>query len=422
MRGWLGFAVVIFTIVFVAGCVQSGEEAATRSQVEVPIGVLVDLSGPLTTYGQDIKTTTTIAVEDINKKFEKDGKPYRVKLYIEDTKADSNIALSTVMALQAKDVKMIVGPMTSGEVKNVNEYIRSNKIIIASPSSTAETKYIGVTIPEEKKYLCRFVATDSFQTKSIAKLAKELGVKAVVITYTGNAWGKGLEEFGREEFQKQGIEVKDSVEYPNPTPADFSPYIATLEEDMDALMKNYNKDEIAVVTFSYEEVATMLAQTKDDSVLLDIKWIGCDGVTKSSKVISDVPEKANKIKLYSTVSETKGGAEFEALDNTCYQLTGNSPQSYGMNAYDATWVLALSYAQAYDELGKFDEDAVAEAIPKVAEDYSSGKYGVYPVSGEVKLNEYMDRIGSEYRIYAVSEGSWKEVGVWKFATDEIVWN
>lgn len=422
MRGWLWFAMVIFSIMFVAGCVESGEKAATSSQVEIPIGVLVDLSGPLTTYGQDIKTTTTVAAEDINKKFEEEGKPYRVKLYIEDTKADSNIALSTVMALQAKDIKLIVGPMTSGEVKNVNEYVRSNKIIIASPSSTAETKYIGVTTPEEKKYLCRFVATDSFQTKSIAKLAKELGVKAVVITYTGNAWGKGLEEFGREEFQKQGIEIKDSVEYPDPAPADFSPYIAALEEDIDALMENSDKNEIAVVSFSYEEVATMLAQTKSDSSLLNVRWIGCDGVTKSSKVISDVPEKANKIKLYSTVSETKGGAELEALNKTCNQLTGNSPQSYGMNAYDATWVLALSYAQAYDELDKFDEDAVAEAIPKVAENYSAGTYGVYPVSGEVKLNEYMDRIGSEYRIYAVSDGSWKEVGAWKFATDKITWN
>jgi branched-chain amino acid transport system substrate-binding protein len=426
MRKWFGFIAVLTLVVLAAGCVQSGEKAATDTstgtQTEIPIGVLVDLSGSLTTYGNDIKTTTTIAAEDINKKFEAEGKPYRVKLYVEDTKADAKIALDTVMALQTKGVKLIVGPMSSGEVKNINEYTRTNKIITASPSSTAEVKYIGVTTPEEKKYLCRFVATDSFQTKSIARLAKDLGVKAVVITYVGNAWGKGLEEFGRAEFEKQGIVVKNSVEYPNPPPADFSPYTATLEENVNELMKTYNKEEIAVVTFSYEEVATMLAQTKADSVLLNVKWIGCDGVTKSSKVISDVPEKANKIGLYSTVSETQGGTECEALNKTCNQLTGNSPQSYGLNAYDATWVLAIASAQVYDKEGKYNEDAVAEALPKVAEEYSAGTYGVYPVSGEVKFNEYKDRVGSEYRIYAVSGGAWKEVGVWKFATDEITWN
>ena len=42
--------------------------------------------------------------------------------------------------------------------------------------------------------------------------------------------------------------------------------MATLEENVNDLMKTYNKEEIAVVTFSYEEVATMLAQTKADSV------------------------------------------------------------------------------------------------------------------------------------------------------------
>jgi branched-chain amino acid transport system substrate-binding protein len=422
MRGWFRFAVVVIATILIAGCVQPGEKAPTKAEIEVPLGVLIDLSGPLTTHGEDMKTTVTIAAEDINKKFEMDGKPYRVKLYVEDTKADPKIAMDTVMALQTKGVKLIVGPESSGEVKNIIGYVGSNKIIVASPSSTAATKYLGVTTPDEKKYVFRFVPTDSFQTKGIAKLAHELGVKAVVITHVGNAWGKGLDEFGKTEFQKQGIEVKNSVEYPDPAPADFTPYIATIEGNVNALMKNYTKDQIAVVAFSYEEVATMLAQTPDNSGLLNVKWIGCDGIAKSNKIVADVPGKANKIKLYSTVSETRGGKEFDDLNSTYYQRTGSSPMSYGLNAYDTTWILAQSFAKVYDEQGKFNEDAVAEAVPKVAEEYSTGKYGVSPVSGEIKFNEYNDRIGSEYRIYAVSDGTWKESGVWKFATDEIEWS
>jgi len=412
---------LVMLVALFAGCVQQ-EKVQSKAEVEIPVGVLVDLSGPLTTYGEDIKTTVTIASEDINKYFEDNKKPYRVKLYVEDTKVDPKIALDKVMALHTKGVKLIIGPMGSGEVKNILEYVNSNKIIIASPSSTAETKYIGVTSPEEKKYAFRFVATDSFQTKAIAKLAQEKGIKAVVIAYIGNAWGKGLEEFGRKELESKGIEVKSSVEYPDPPPADFTPYIATLEKEVNALLKNYTKQEVAVIAFSYEEVATMLAQTKDDSVLLSVKWIGCDGTAKSSKVISEVPEKASKVKLYSTVAETQGGEEFDKLNATYYNLTGNSPKSYGLNAYDATWVLALSFAQVYDENKRYDADAVAEVIPKIAENYTKGVYGVTPVSGELKFNEYNDRVGSEYRIYEVAEGNWKEAGVWKFATNEITWS
>jgi branched-chain amino acid transport system substrate-binding protein len=93
-----------------------------------------------------------------------------------------------------------------------------------------------------------------------------------------------------------------------------------------------------------------------------------------------------------------------------------------MNAYDAAWVLALSFAEVYDKQGKYDEDATAKAVPGMAENYSKGTYGIAPVTGEVKLNEYNDRVVVEYKIYAVSEGSWKEIGVWKFATNEITWS
>ena len=435
---WLKiFAVVFLAAILLAGCAQQEKPVekptptpaqtpkptpTKPAEVEIPLGVLVDLSGPLTTYGEDIKTTVTIASERINAYFEKQGKPYRVKLYVEDTRVDPKIALDKVMTLHSKGVKLIIGPMGSGEVKNVIEYVTSNKIILGSPSSTAAPKYIGVTSPEEKKYVFRFVATDAFQTKAIAKLAKELGVKAVVITYLGNAWGKGLEEYGKAEFKKLGIEVKTSVEYPDPPPADFTPYIATIEDAVNDLLKTYKPDEVAVVTFSYEEVATMLAQVKEDSVLLKVKWIGCDGTAKSGKVVEEVPEKASKVGLYSTVSETRGGAAYEDLKKVYAERTGGKePKSYGLNAYDAAWVFALAYAEVYDKLGKYDADEMAKVIPQVAEKYSKGAYGVEPVSGPVKFDEYNDRIGSEYRIYAVKEGAWTEVGVWSFETNSIKW-
>lgn len=418
-RGFNVFLAAGLLAVFVlAGCAQP----SPAKEVEIPLGVLVDLSGPLTTYGEDIKTTVTIASENANTYFEKQGKPYRVKLYVEDTKVDPKVALDKVMALHGKGIRLIVGPMGSGEVRNIIEYVRSNKIVIASPSSTADPKYIGVTSPGEKKFVTRFVATDSFQTKAIAKLAQDRGVKAVVITHIGNAWGKGLEEFGRLEFGKLGIEAKSTVEYPDPPPADFTPYIATIEKSVNDLLKTYTKDEVAVVAFSYEEVATMLALVKSDSVLLSVKWIGCDGTARSSKVLADVPDKADKVKLYSTVSETRGGAAYDTLKQTYSTRTGGEPKSYGLNAYDAAFVMAIAFAEVYDKQGKYDADAMAAAVPAVAERFSKGEYGVSPVSGAVKLDDWNDRVGSEYIIYAVEKGNWKELGVWEFTTNAIKWS
>jgi len=417
--------VVVFAILML-GCAAEEKPPAELTpeipaeMVEIPIGVLVDLSGALKTYGEDIKTCIEIASTEINSYFEAENKPYKVRLYIEDTKVDPKIALDKVQILHGKGVRIIIGPMGSGEVKNIASYVTDNKIVIVSPSSTAAPKYIGVTTPEEKKYIFRFVATDAFQTKAIAKLASDLGIKAVVITYIGNAWGKGLDEFGSTEFENANISVASHVEYPDPAPAEFTPFIATLEDEIKKLLTNYTADEVAVVAFSYEEVATMLSQVSDDSVLLTVKWIGCDGTAKSSKVVEDVPEKASKVGIYSTVAEIRGEA-YEKLNDTYFKQVGGSPKSYGMNSYDAAWVVALSFAESYDELGTYDPDDLVAKIPEISEKYSKGEYGVKTVSGPIKLDEYNDRIVTEYKIYKVEEGSWVEAGTWYYENATIQW-
>jgi len=186
-------AALMVVLTALSGCVEDKTPIEEASTEEIPVGILVDLSGPLTTYGEDIKNTVTIASEEINNYFKANGKPYRVKLYIEDTRVDPKITLDKVMALHGKGVKLIVGPMGSGEVKQVAGYANANGIILISPSSTAAVEDLGITTPDEKKYIYRFVALDTFQTRAIARELDELGIKAVCIVYIGNAWGKRSE-------------------------------------------------------------------------------------------------------------------------------------------------------------------------------------------------------------------------------------
>lgn len=402
----------------------SGEATPTPTEaekVEIPVGALVDLSGPLTTYGKDIQTTTEIAKEDINNYFQSQDMPYRVETYTEDTKVDPKVCLEKVQSLYGKGVRLIVGPMGSGEVRNIASYVANNQILIVSPSSTAAPEKIGLNKPEDKKYIYRFVSSDAFQTRAIAKVAEDLGVKAVVIAYIGNAWGQGLDDFGTQRFEEAGITVSDNhVEYPDPPPADFTPYIATIEDEVNKLKENYNASEIAVVTFSYEEVATMLAQTSSNSELMNVKWIGCDGTAKSSKVVEEVPSKANKVHLYSTVSEMKGKA-YDKLNETYYERTGTTPKAYGLNAYDSEWVLALAAAQVHQETGSFDTEKISETIPEVAEKYSEGEYGVRTVSGAIILNEWNDRVVPQFEVYKVQDGEWIDTGTWFYENGTVVW-
>ncbi|MEM2177190.1 MAG: ABC transporter substrate-binding protein [Archaeoglobaceae archaeon] len=387
---------------------------------EIKIGVLVDLSGPLTTYGTDIKNTLSIAESDINSYLRGKNLPYAVKFYVEDTKVTPTVTLEKVQSLFAKGINLIVGPMGSGEVRNIKDFVTANKIIIISPSSTALPKLLGVTKPEEKKFIFRFVALDDLQTDAIVAELKDLGIKAVIIAYIGNAWGKGLHDVIKPKLEKEGIELKAAVEYPDPPPADFSPYIATIEAKIDELLQKYPQQQIGVIVFSYEEAATMLAQTKSDSKALNVLWFGCDGTATSKKVL-EVCDKADKVKLISTLFESKGKAYSELEKKYKEKGFGSAPYQYAMNAYDAAWVLALSYVEVVKERGKYDADAMASKIPVVTEKYSKGEYGIETVSGYIKLNEWNDRASGDFMLYYVKGCEWKSAGIWNSVENKITW-
>ena len=232
-----------------------------------------------------------------------------------------------------------------------------------------------------------------------------------VITYIGNAWGKGLYETIKPKLERVGIEIRNYVEYPYPLPVDFTPYIAEIEEAVSDALKDYNNDEVAVLVFGYEEVATMLSQVKNTSPLLKVTWIGCDGTALSRKVL-EVCSKANKVGLFSTLFESKGKGFDELARKYEEAGYGDLPSQYAINAYDAALVLALSYVEVMKEKGKYDADAMAEVIPNVAKNYSDGKYGIYSVSGYIKLNEWNDRISGNYTIYYVTNRcEWEKYSV-----------
>ncbi len=390
----------------------------------IKIGVLCDLSGPLSTYGHDIKDALTIAQKDIDNYFKAHNEPYVVSFDFEDTQVNPTIALQKVQMLNSRGIKLIIGPMGSGEVANIRNYVTQNQIIIISPSSTAIPPLIGCTKPSDKKFIFRFVATDDFQTKAIARELKSAGIKAVVITYVANAWGKGLYQCIKPKLEKEGIVIKDVIPYDQNT-ADFSSYIQRMANDVNQLVKQYGNTHVGVIAFSYEEVADMLSQIPDNSILFKVTWFGCDGCAKSSQVIKAAAKKPviENVGLYSTLFEARGPS-FKKLAEEYKKMGYNhTPYQYALNAYDAAWVLCLSYVQVMKmNHGKYNATLMAEIIPKVTLNYSKGVYGVTPVTGFIELNKWNDRASGNYGIYYVTKADkWDMAGKWFYKNDTVVW-
>ena len=426
-KAWV-IPISIFLIlgVFFAGCVEEKKEETTTTttttttpkETVIKIGVLTDLSGPLSSDGNDIKKTLEIGKDEINKYFQEKGLPYKVELYFEDTQTNPSIALQKVQSLKAKGINLIIGPMSSGEVKNIQKYVTSNKMIIISPSSTAIPIMIGFAKPEDKKYVFRFVPNDEFQGKAIAGEIKDMGVKEVIILYRGDAWGKGLKNAAVENLKKEGVTVIDTIEYPStPEPSDWSPYIQTLENKL----QGKDPKTTAILAIGFEELATLLSQIKDNSPLLNYKWFGSDGIVDSEKVIKEAKDKAVKIGLYSTIFYGVSDEAKKLEEEYKKRGYGEKPRQYALIAYDALWVGAISYADMLKEAGKYDADTLAAKIKENVEKYTKGDFGVKPVTGDLYLNEWNDRASGNYGIHAVTADGWKLVGIWNYKTGKITW-
>ena len=120
---------VILLAILMAGC--------TNEENVIKIGALLDLSGPLSTYGIDIKNNLELGKGDIENYFKKKNIPYKIEILTEDTKLDPNLALQKIQLLKGNKVNLFIGPMSSGEVKTVLPYTLSNKIIAVDEGDTA---------------------------------------------------------------------------------------------------------------------------------------------------------------------------------------------------------------------------------------------------------------------------------------------
>jgi branched-chain amino acid transport system substrate-binding protein len=110
--------------------------------------------------GENDKVALELAVSDVNEWLTSLGKPWRVKLIVEDTATDPKTALDKVQALHGRGVKIFIGPMSSAEVSEVKSYADANGLLIISQSSTSP----ALSIPNDS--ILRFCPTDAAQGAS----------------------------------------------------------------------------------------------------------------------------------------------------------------------------------------------------------------------------------------------------------------
>ncbi|RDU37386.1 ethanolamine utilization protein EutJ [Neobacillus piezotolerans] len=328
----------------------------------IKIGVNVELSGGVASYGQSISEGLALAVDEINKEGI-NGK--KIKLVKFDNKSDASEATAGAVKLISQDkVAAIIGSATSGNTLAQVQLAEKYKVPIITPTGTNP----DVTSKGGKlnAYAFRTCFIDPFQGTVAANFASDelQAKKAVVYIDTASDYSKGLAAAFKEAFKAKGGELLEDAAYI----AKDTDFRATLTR-----IKSQNPDFVFLPGY-YEEVGLIIKQARE--IGLDVPIMGGDGWDSPKLVeLAGANALGNTFitNHYSSADPDPKIQEFvEAFKNA---NKGKSPDAFAALGYDTGYYLADAIKRA----GSADPEKIRTALEETKD--------LQLVSGTLTLDE-----------------------------------
>ena len=116
---------LIVIIVVIAG-IWWGVSRKPAEEKVVKIGIIAPLSGPASTWGEQLRKGIELALDELNLDERK-----LLRIIYEDSEADPKKAVSAVQKLISVDkVQAIIGPLSSNEVLSVAPIVEKAKVVL----------------------------------------------------------------------------------------------------------------------------------------------------------------------------------------------------------------------------------------------------------------------------------------------------
>ena len=403
--------IIIIGLAYVIGSSDTEVSESTDSTVQeiselsgvVNIGLILPLSGDLATHGLENLEGSKFGVVEFNKHLEEIGAPWTLKMTSEDSATSPVIALEKLTALNAKGIKMIVGPETSSNIRNMKGYSDSNNMLLVSCCSSAP----ALAIPNDSVY--RLVPDDSNQGTALSKLIQHEGIEVLVPVWRGDTWGDGLSAATTSSFEKRGGIIDDGIRY-NPESPEFSASTSLLAEKVQGFVDEYGKDKVAIVFLGFAEILQFTQSASEHDVLDDVRWFGPGANTKEHKLIDDPIgfEFSTNVQFTTVQFAASKNPTYDKVQDHLTETLGTEPNTFVHSSYDAVWIIGLAILETQST----DVTTIKSVISDIAENYSGA-------IGPTILNEAGDLAQADYEIWGIRGGEWVLLGQYTQSTDSI---
>ena len=320
-----------------AGC------GSKESGDTIKVGANFELTGNVANYGNATLEGLQLAIDEANEAGGINGK--KIELVSVDDKSEAAESINAATKLISDDdVKVIVGPATTGLVLAETQTATDAKVPIIAPCATSPEA--TVENGKVKPYVFRSCFIDPQQGEVMATFAaKDLKAKTAVI-YVDNSsdYSKNLAKVFKEKFEAAGGKVVMEE--------------AFLQKDQDfkatlTKLKTANADVMFVPAY-YEEVGKIVKQAREMGINSAI--LGTDG-WDDTKVVDIAGADALNNTFFSTHYSEKD-AEVQGFIEAYKKKYNRAPNVFAALGYDAGKMLVDALKRA----GSGDTEKIREAL------------------------------------------------------------
>ena len=352
------------------------------TEVNVPLGFLNPLSGPIEIYAEGWTVSWDVATDHLNEIYGF----LNFDITEGDSECDEDAAASAAQALIDSGVYSIAGAACSGATLGAMEVTREYQIPqVAYPSTSP-----AITTADDDGYLFRVVPSDAQQGLAIADLAMHYELENIALMYMTNDYGAGLAELIEGVLDAANIEICETISYDSDQ-TDFSNEVSE--------MKGNDCDSVIMISYA-DSGALIVEELRRQGSQIPV--IGTDGIADQS-FLDYLDDPGDAEGVFATKpnwnGETIEGDYFQAdyYEKCDEEYDGGECQDYGIylhEAYDSVMILGRAiYASGYSGLGSGGDsgELIRDVLPYVGKSYQGA-------SGLIDFDENGDISGAGYDI------------------------
>ena len=370
-----------------------------QAQEEIPLGILMSLTGEIGSEGEPIFEVYQWQTEEINKYGGPLGKP--IKLYVADdeTSVERGI-LGAKKLIGVNGVKGLLGTFSDALIA-IMEYAKDNKVTTISQwAGSHRLSEIG------GEYQFRTCPDDFYEGNAAVAFMLDKGWKEIGLVMENSESTRSIGDIIANQMVKLGGEI-------------------VITQVIEPGMTTY-RSEVRKIKEAKPEVVFLAVYTTSLSVLFPQMYeSGIDyAVVLSSDALQQSTLDVLGAEFMEGVYGEKPAAEskspaYNIFEERFKKYIGGEPAAFTPNAYDALNIWALAVQAA----GKVDGEAIAQNIRYVANppgimvySYEEGMaqlllgndINYQGASGPCDFNEFGDIMGN-MRVVQIQKGEWVDV-------------